>query len=311
MGRSKREMATLEQAANCYIAELERRGASPHTVRNYKLDLRQWAQYFAPTQEVAADIGAVDLRLMREWLAGLYDLRLSPVSIRRKLAAVRSLFDFLVAEGLAKTNVASLVKTPKAPQRLPDVMSEEKAENILDGVEARKPEPLPSRERDLAILELLYGCGIRVSELVGSNIDDFDFEEGWLKVRGKGNKERQVPLPETALKAVEQYLRSGRQGAAMGRKLASPLFVNRKGARLSDRQVRRLVKLYAVLATGDGTVHPHSFRHAYATHLLADGADLRSIQELLGHARLSTTQKYTQVSLRQLMEVYDRAHPKA
>jgi integrase/recombinase XerC len=303
-------MPTLEQAANLYIAELERRGASRHTIRNYQADLRQWTQYFAPTKEIS-DVAAVDLRLMREWLAGLYDLRLSPVSIRRKLGAVRSLYDFLLVEGLTKTNVARLLKTPKAPQRLPDVMSEEKAENILDGIEDAKPEPRASHERDLAILELLYGCGIRVSELVGSNIDDLDFEEGWLKVRGKGKKERQVPLPETALKAVEEYLRNSRQGAAARRLVRAPLFVNRKGARLSDRQVRRLVKLYAVLATGDGTVHPHSFRHAYATHLLADGADLRSIQELLGHARLSTTQKYTQVSLRQLMEVYDRAHPKA
>lgn len=305
-------MTTLEEAAKLYLAELARQGASRHTIRSYEADLRQWAQYFAPTADVASNIAALDLPLMREWLAGLYDLRLSPVSIRRKLAAVRSMFDFLLAEGLAKTNVARLLKTPKAPQRLPDVMSEEKAENILDSAEGAKPELRLWGERDLAILELLYGCGIRVGELVAANVDDLDFQEGWLKVRGKGNKERQVPLPGRTLQAVESYLEDAAPPPAPHQTGPPvPLFVNRKGRRLSDRQVRRLVKLYATLATGDSTVHPHSFRHAYATHLLADGADLRSIQELLGHARLSTTQKYTQVSLRQLMEVYDRAHPKA
>jgi len=140
----------------------------------------------------------------------------------------------------------------------------------------------------------------------GINLDDIDLNEGWLKVRGKGNKERQVPIGSRALSSLDCYLTT---------RVAPPdqraLFVSGRGVRLSDRQVRRLVKLYALLATGDSTVHPHSFRHAYATHLLADGADLRAIQELLGHARLSTTQKYTQVSLRELMEVYDRAHPKA
>jgi len=305
-------MTPLEDAAKLYLAELARQGASRHTLRNYEADLRQWAQYFAPTADVSTNLEELDLPLMREWLAGLYDLRLSPVSIRRKLAAVRSMFDFLLREGLAKTNVARLLATPKTPQRLPDVMSEEKAGNILDSVQGAKTELPLWRERDLAILELLYGCGIRVGELVAANLDDLDFQEGWLKVRGKGNKERQVPLPDRTLKAVERYLADvDLPPSPRATTTPVPLFVSRKRRRLSDRQVRRLVKLYAVLATGDSTVHPHSFRHAYATHLLADGADLRSIQELLGHARLSTTQKYTQVSLRQLMEVYDRAHPKA
>ncbi len=164
----------------------------------------------------------------------------------------------------------------------------------------------PSRERDLALLELLYGCGIRVSELVGINLDDIELREGWLRVRGKGNKERQVPVGGRAAEAVERYLET-----RLAESSERALFLNSRGARLSDRQVRRLVKFYALLVTGDSTVHPHSFRHAYATHLLSDGADLRSIQELLGHARLSTTQKYTHVSLRELQAVYDRAHPKA
>ena len=203
-------------------------------------------------------------------------------------------------------NPSRRLRTPKVKQRLPEVMSEEKTNLLIDAVDAGEVIEKPSRERDLACLELLYGCGIRVSELVGINLEDLDIRQGWLRVRGKGNKEREVPIGERAAAAVERYL-AVRNAAQAER----ALFLNGRGARLSDRQVRRLVKLYALLATGDSTVHPHSFRHAYATHLLSDGADLRAIQELLGHARLSTTQKYTQVSLKDLQAVYDRAHPKA
>lgn len=185
-------------------------------------------------------------------------------------------------------------------------MSAEKTNNLLDAVEAGGVVEKPSKERDLAFLELLYGCGIRVSELVGLDLEDIDLREGWLRVRGKGNKERQVPISGRAVSAVERYLEA-REAIPNER----ALFLNSRGRRLSDRQVRRLVKFYALAVTGDSTVHPHSFRHAYATHLLSDGADLRAIQELLGHARLSTTQKYTQVSLRELQAVYDKAHPKA
>jgi integrase/recombinase XerC len=185
-------------------------------------------------------------------------------------------------------------------------MSAEKTNNLLDAVEAGEGVEKPSKERDIAFLELLYGCGIRVSELVGINLEDIELREGWLRVRGKGNKERQVPVVGRAVAAVERYLRQ-RPPEAQQR----ALFLNSRGERLGDRQVRRLVKFYALLVTGDSTVHPHSFRHAYATHLLSDGADLRAIQELLGHAKLSTTQKYTQVSLKDLQSVYDRAHPKA
>ncbi|MGH9640456.1 MAG: tyrosine-type recombinase/integrase, partial [Bryobacteraceae bacterium] len=186
------------------------------------------------------------------------------------------------------------------------VMSAEKMNRLIDAVEAGEPVEKPSRERDLAMLELLYGCGIRVSELVGIDLDDIDLGEGWLRVRGKGNKERQVPVGERAAAAVERYL-----AVRAGPREQRALVLNSQKKRLSDRQVRRLVKFYALAAAGDSSVHPHSFRHAYATHLLNDGADLRSIQELLGHAQLSTTQKYTQVSLKDLQAVYDRAHPKA
>ena len=299
-------MPALRDCIAKYLAELARRGASKHTLRSYGSDLDQFITYFEPPGTTAPEIDRLDLPLLREWMAGLYDQGLTVVSIRRKLAAVRAMFKFLLQEGIVEKNLASRLRTPKVRPRLPDVMSEEKTNNLLDAVEAGKIVEKPSKERDMAFLELLYGCGIRVGELVGINLEDIDLRAGWLRVRGKGNKERQVPIGERAVAAVERYL-NNRSAASSER----ALFLNSRGARINDRQVRRLVKLYAILVTGDSTVHPHSFRHAYATHLLSDGADLRAIQELLGHARLSTTQKYTQVSLKDLQAVYDRAHPKA
>ncbi len=299
-------MAALRECVSKYLGELERRGASKHTVRNYASDLEQFATYFEPPGETAPEAEQIDLALLREWLASLYDQGLETVSVRRKLAAVRAMFKFLLQEGVVSRNIATRLRTPKVKQRLPDVMSAEKTNNLLDAVEAGQVIEKPSKERDIAFLELLYGCGIRVSELVGINLEDIDLKGGWLRVRGKGNKERQVPIAGRAVVAVERHLEI--RSAAPDERA---LFLNSRGMRLSDRQVRRLVKLYALMVTGDSTVHPHSFRHAYATHLLIDGADLRAIQELLGHARLSTTQKYTQVSLKDLQAVYDRAHPKA
>lgn len=299
-------MTSLRESIAQYLAELARRGASPHTLRNYESDLLQLADYFTAPPEEPPWVEQFDLALLREWLGSLYDKGLTVISVRRKIAAVRALFKFLRQEGVLQANPAARLRTPKPGQRLPDVMSAEKTNNLLDAVEAGATVEKPSRERDIAFLELLYGCGIRVGELVGIDLEHLDLANGWLKVRGKGNKERQVPMGQRAVDAVNRYLQS--RSAAPGERA---LFLNGRGKRLSDRQVRRLVKFYALLVTGDSTVHPHSFRHAYATHLLADGADLRAIQELLGHARLSTTQKYTQVSLRDLQAVYDRAHPKA
>ncbi len=306
MPSTNSSMPALRDCIAKYLAELKRRGASAHTLRNYGSDLEQFAAYFEAPDAVAPDIQELDLPLLREWLAGLYDHGLAVISIRRKLAAVRAMFKFLLREGIIQKNLATRLRTPKAPQRLPEIMSEEKTNNLLDAVESGKVIEKPSKERDIALLELLYGCGIRVGELVGISLEDIDLRGGWLRVRGKGNKERQVPVGERAVAAVEHYLHT-RSAPPSER----ALFLNSRGARLGDRQVRRLVKFYALLVTGDSTVHPHSFRHAYATHLLSDGADLRAIQELLGHARLSTTQKYTQVSLKDLQAVYDRAHPKA
>ncbi len=296
-------MSELERQIGRFIEELRRNNASPHTIRSYESDLRQFLAYFTPPGAEPPAPSEFEVWKIREWLAALYDQKLSPVSMRRKLAALRVFFRFLVREGLAPANTPRLLRTPKSPKKLPDVMTTEQTNALLDGVAEEKLER-PHPARDIAILELLYGCGIRVSELVGLNLDDLDRTEGWLRVRGKGRKERQVPFGGKAAAALERYL-SARTGHDQA------VFLNHRGGRLTDRGVRGIVKLYATLISGDSSIHPHSFRHAFATHLLSDGADLRSIQELLGHARLSTTQKYTQVSLTDLMAVYDKAHPKA
>ncbi len=295
----------LERYIVLYLEELARAGNSEHSVRAYESDLRQFLAYLSPPDLAPPAPAAIDLLILREWLAALYRDELSAVSIRRKLAAVRGLFRFLMREGVVPLNVARLVRTPKAPKKLPEVMTAEQVNALIDGVGAASFErPFPLRDR--AIFELLYGCGIRVSELAGLNLEDIDRSEGWLRVRGKGKKERQVPLPGQAAQSLERYL----AGRAVVRDQPA-VFLNHRRGRLTTRGISGIVKLYATYLTNDPSVHPHSFRHAYATHLLADGADLRAIQELLGHARLSTTQKYTQVSLTDLMAVYDKAHPKA
>jgi integrase/recombinase XerC len=298
-------MSELARQTERYLAELARAGSSAHTVRAYEADLRQFLEYLSPPDLAPPEPRDIDLLLLREWLAGLYRDRLAAVTIRRKLAAVRGLFRFMLREGTVNINAARLVRTPKAPKKLPVVMTAEQVNTLIDGVASGKLDrPFPARDR--AIFELLYGCGVRVSELAGLNLQDIDRSEGWIRVRGKGKKERQVPLPGPARRALEQYL-----GERPVVREEQTVFLNHRGKRLTDRGISLIVKLYATLLAGDPAIHPHSFRHAYATHLLADGADLRAIQELLGHARLSTTQKYTQVSLTDLMAVYDKAHPKA
>jgi integrase/recombinase XerC len=298
-------MSELATAVERYLADLGRQNASAHTLRNYAADFEQFIQYFSPPgTEPPAPAGIEPLQL-REWLGDLYDHGLSVITIRRKLAAVRSLFKFMLREGTTSTNPARLVRTPKAPKRVPIVPTAEQTNRLVEGVAADTLER-PHPERDLLMFELLYGCGLRISELAGLNLDDFDRTERWIRVRGKGRKERQVPYGSKAGSALEKYL-----VVRAARVNERALLVNHRGTRLSDRGARGIVTFYARMISGDASLHPHSLRHAYATHLLSDGADLRAIQELLGHARLSTTQKYTQVSLTDLMAVYDRAHPKA
>lgn len=298
-------MSELARLIEDYLGERRREHVSPHTLRAYAADLRQFLEYFTPPDGEAPRALAIDTLMLREWLGALYQARLSAVSLRRKLAAVRSFFQYLVRRGLVETNLARLLRTPKAPKTLPRVPTAEQANTLIDGVERAKLEK-PFPERDLALFEILYGCGLRVSEIVSLDMPDLDRAERWLWVRGKGRKERQVPYGGRAAAALDRWLVK-REAAASEK----AVFLNHRGRRLTDRSVRNIVKSYSILLASDPSLHPHTLRHAYATHLLSDGADLRSIQELLGHARLSTTQKYTQVSLTDLMAVYDKAHPKA
>lgn len=298
-------MSGLERWIQDYLAELKRQNASEQTLATYGVDLRQFLEYFSRGGLAPPEPEQFDVLELREWLGHLYERGLDKTTIRRKLAAVRSLFEHCLRRGAVRVNKARLLATPRLPRRLPVVPTEEQTNTLIDGVaEARLNRPYP--ERDLAMLEVLYGCGVRISELEGMNLDDLDLREGWVRVRGKRKKERQVPIPARALEALRRYIDCRR--AAPGEKA---VFVNHRGRRLTARGAHKILRLYAIALAGDSSIHPHSLRHAYATHLLNAGADLRAIQELLGHASLSTTQKYTQVSLRDLMEVYDKAHPRA
>jgi integrase/recombinase XerC len=285
--------------------ELRRQNVSAHTLKSYGGDFQDFLDYFTPPGEVPPPLLEFDVLKIREWMSSLHAKGNSAVSIRRKVSALRMFFKYLTREGHVRLNPARLVRLPKAPKKLPLVMTAEQTGRLLDGA-AEIQEDKPHPKRDLAMLELLYGSGLRVSELVGLDLQDIDHTERWLRVRGKGRKERQVPFPGKAAEALFAYLMERHAKPA-----EDAVFVNHHGERITTRGVQKIVKFYSTIVTGDSEIHPHSFRHAFATHLLADGADLRAIQELLGHARLSTTQKYTQLSLTELMDVYDRAHPKA
>ena len=302
------------------------RNASPHTLRSYEVDLNQFIIFLSPPGVETPAISEVTHLMIREFVAHLHDLGLEKSSIARKLAAIRSLFKFSVREGMVQRNPARLVATPKLPKRIPSVLSAEDLNTFLDGVVAgpatttkkRKGLGAPSEsrllvKRDRAILELLYASGLRVSELTGLNLADMDRKELMLRVRGKGNKERIIPYGSKAEQALEAYGPTRdeilRKGGSKGDHQA--VFLNHSGTRLTPRSVARIVKKYVRLINVNWDLHPHSLRHAFATHLLADGADLRAIQELLGHSSLSTTQRYTHASIRQLLEVYDKAHPRA
>jgi integrase/recombinase XerC len=302
------------------------RNASPHTLRSYEIDLTQFIAFLTPPDVETPPLQDITHHLIREFVAHLHDHNLEKSSIARKLAAIRSFFKFAVREGLAHTNPARMVATPKLPKRIPSVLSAEDLSAFLDGVVA-KPKAAATRQRrpgakdeyrllvkrDRAILEMLYASGLRVSELTGMNLADMDRKEQMLRVRGKGSKERIVPYGGKAEQALEAYgpVREGILRNAGGRGDPQAVFLNHLGARLTPRTVARIVKKYVRLINVNWDLHPHSLRHAFATHLLADGADLRAIQELLGHSSLSTTQRYTHASIRQLLEVYDKAHPRA
>jgi integrase/recombinase XerC len=274
------------------------RGASPHTLRSYAADLTEFTR-FLDGEEIEG-LAAADTRAIRAFLAHLHQRRLSRATVARKLAAIRSCFRFLARRGALEINPARQVRSPRLGRRLPSVLPKDEATQLLDAV----PEPTAAGARDRALLELLYASGLRVAEGCGLDVDDLDEARRTVRVLGKGDKERVVPVGESALEALDAYL------AQRGRQ-RGPLFLNARGGRLTPRSAHRIVKRLARRAGIGQRVTPHTLRHSFATHMLGEGADLRLIQELLGHSRLSTTQRYTHVSPEHLMRVYDAAHPRA
>jgi integrase/recombinase XerC len=297
------------------------RGASAHTLRAYRRELHAFAAFIAEHNGKDQSVERIEHTDIRAYLGTLYDRGLSKASAARALAAIRSWFKWLARAGLVEQNAASLVATPKLPKHLPRVPSIEQMNRVVDSVGKDAASWLA---RDKAILEMLYGCGIRNAELTGLNLDDIHWANEAVLVRGKGQKQRYVPLGDAAAEALRTYLaeRSALLAAGGdGKKFTTPaLFVNLQlrglakpggEARLTTRSVGRIVKRIAILRGLSADVHPHTLRHAFGTHLLEEGADLRAIQELLGHERLSTTQRYTQLTTAQLTQVYDRTHPRA
>jgi integrase/recombinase XerC len=298
----------VECATDDFLRHLRERNASAHTIKAYTGDLDNFATYIGPCGWKKIDHIAI-----RGFLSHLYDQGLSKPSIARTLAAVRSLYRWLAQEGVVEQNPAKLVSTPRLPKKLPRVPTIEEMNFVLDG---KMPEVASFPERDRLLLELLYGCGIRNSELVGIDLDDISLSNQAILIRGKGKKERYVPFGGSALAALSAYL-PWRQQLLATRKKTMPakampaLLVNQRGGRLTTRSVGRIVKRIAVAKGLSPEVHPHTLRHAFGTHMLEEGADLRAIQELLGHERLATTQRYTQLSVKHVMNVYDQTHPRA
>src|SRR5579862_4044894 len=289
------------------------RNASPHTIRNYHSDLLQFRDYLTGGDaEAKVNVGAVTTQQIRGFLSSLFEREKKKSSIGRKLAAVRAFYKFLAKEGVLAANPAATVSTPKLDKTLPRIMTEEEMNNFLNAVAEAAPTGEPIMRRDRAMLELLYASGLRVSELAGLDLRSINFGDGMLLVRGKGRKERIVPFGSKAKEALEEYLPVREKIMMEGRKSGqTAVFLNTKGARLTTRSIDRLLKKYVKAFGPNVKVSPHSMRHAFASHLLTEGADLRAIQEMLGHKSLATTQKYTQVSIKQLMDVYDKTHPKA
>lgn len=290
------------------------KGYSQHTIRNYRVDLRQFSEFLASREGLTeeegfeADLDAIDCQTIREYLGSLHG-SFKRSTIARKLSAVRSFFLFLERTGISRENPAADVTTPKLEKYIPSYLPVDDVFRLLERPEREKALGL----RDLAILEVLYSCGFRVSELVALKTGSIDFEERLVRVIGKGDKERIVPIGRKAIKAVREYLEAARylRKRMVGDFPEAPLFINFRGGALSARSIGRIIKRYATESGLPSEISPHSMRHTFATHLLDGGADLRSVQELLGHESLSTTQKYTHVSLDRLMEVYDKAHPRS
>jgi integrase/recombinase XerC len=299
----KKENTIVAKAVADFLRHLRESNASPHTIKAYSGDLANFAA-------CAGSRGweNIDHVAIRGFLSQLYEKGLGKTSVARSLAAVRSLYRWLAREGVVEQNPAKLVATPKLPKRLPRVPTIEEMNSVLDGA---MPEVAAFPERDRLMLELLYGCGIRNSELIGINLDDIRLSSEAILIRGKGKKERYVPFGGSAASALALYLPVRRQLLEATHKNASALLINQRGGRLTTRSVGRIIKKIAVARGLSPDVHPHTLRHAFGTHMLEEGADLRAIQELLGHERLATTQRYTQLSMKHVLQVYDQTHPRA
>lgn len=312
----------VSQLAAEYLRVLtNERGASMHTLRAYERELNNFAAYVVEHHGADQTADRIDHTHIRAYLGTLYDRGLSKASAARALASIRSWFKWLARTGHVEQNVARLVATPRLPKHLPRVPSIEQMNRVVDTV---GDDAASWPVRDKAILELLYGCGIRNAELTSLDLKDIQWANEVILVRGKGQKQRYVPLGDAAAEALRAYLaeRSALIAAGGGApaRATAALFVNMRlrglgkpggEARLTTRSVARIVKRVAILRGLSSDVHPHTLRHAFGTHLLEEGADLRAIQELLGHERLSTTQRYTQLTTSQLTQVYDRTHPRA
>jgi integrase/recombinase XerC len=300
---ASRRRTEVEKAADGFLRTLTQQNVSPHTFKAYAIDLNKFAEYIGQRP-----LRGIDHLAIRGFLSHLYDHGLSKTSVARALAAVRSLYRWLAQEGSVGQNPAALVSTPKLPKKLPRVPTVEEMNSVLDG---DMPEIATFPERDRLMFELLYGCGIRNSEMVDINIHDIRQSDEVILVRGKGKKERYVPFGDAIKAALAEYLPKRQQALAERKKLAGKLLINMRGGSLTTRSVGRIIKKLAVAKGLSPDVHPHTLRHAFGTHMLEEGADLRAIQEMLGHERLSTTQRYTQLSMKHVLQVYDRTHPRA
>ena len=289
------------------------RNVSTHTLRNYSSDLEQFRDYLYAKGKVSdIPVSDIDHLTIREWMSNLHGESKKKTSIARKLASLRTFFQFLVREGVQENNPAKLVATPKVERKLPVHLSTEDAVRFIETPDLNTD----LGRRDRAILEFLYATGIRVGELVGLNLKDIDFREKLVRVTGKRKKQRILPFGDPTLQALMYYLNETRaaflNNCPPSERDDQAVFLNYQGTRITTRSVGRMVDKYIKICTEiNRDISPHSLRHSFATHLLDSGMDLRHIQELLGHARLSTTQIYTQVSMEKLIEVYDRSHPKA
>lgn len=291
------------------------RNVSEHTLRNYRSDLSQFRDYLAPADQRSGkrkELGVheIDHITIREWLSTLHSAQKKKASVARKLAALRTFFQFLVREGVLELNPAKLVTTPRLEKKLPQHLSIEEAIKFIETPDTETD----LGKRDRAMLELMYATGVRVSELTKMGLSDVDFKNKLIRVTGKRRKERIVPFGDPANEALTVYLGVRNRflsNAAVSEREPDAVFLNYQGTRISTRSVGRMVEKYIRICAGMHDISPHALRHSFATHLLDSGADLRDIQELLGHSRLSSTQIYTHVSMEKLIKVYDKAHPKA